>query len=90
MDLFEMSTFAAALPTEKQIAEQNLNNIPDEQSSQHLFVYPNVSREPGVRKMSSRQWESLKPLIERIYIIENKPFHYVAQLLRDEHGFEPT
>jgi hypothetical protein len=34
--------------------------------------------------------ESLKPLIQQVYIEENKPFPYLADILRDEHGFEPT
>jgi hypothetical protein len=56
-------------------------------------IVPNeghVSVNPGIRAMSRQQWEELKPLIEQTYIQENKPFPYLAEVLRRDHGFEPT
>jgi len=47
-------------------------------------------KECGIRELSRQQWESLKQLIQRVYIDEDKPFPYLAQILRSEHGFEPT
>jgi hypothetical protein len=44
----------------------------------------------GKCEMSRQQWEDIKPFIQRIYIDENKPFPYLAHILRTEHGFEPT
>jgi hypothetical protein len=44
----------------------------------------------GKLKMSRHQWEDMKPLIQRIYIDDNKPFPYLAHILRTEHGFAPT
>jgi hypothetical protein len=40
--------------------------------------------------MTRQRWETLKPLIEREYIEEDKPFSYLANILGNEHGFEPT
>ena len=37
-----------------------------------------------------QEWEDVKPLIRRVYLDENKPFNYLARILRTEHGFEPT
>jgi hypothetical protein len=56
-------------------------------------IVPNegqVSANPGIRAMSRQQWEELKPLIEQTYIQEDKPFPYLAEVLRRDHGFEPT
>ncbi|PMD62303.1 TPR-like protein [Hyaloscypha bicolor E] len=56
-------------------------------------IVPNegqVSVNPGIRAMPRQQWEELKPLIEQTYIQENKPFPYLAEVLRRDHGFEPT
>ena len=45
----------------------------------------------GSRSTSSKEiWEALKPLIQRIYIDENKPFTYLQTILTTEHNFCPT
>ena len=49
-----------------------------------------MALDSGVQTATRRQWENLKPLIKQIYIEENKPFRYLAEVLRDGHGFEPT
>jgi hypothetical protein len=85
MDLFEQSLFPAALP-------RTVEPKPSAESmSQYSFIFHEPSSgEAGIREEIRRQWESLKPLIQRIYIDENKPFPYLAKILREEHGFEPT
>jgi hypothetical protein len=45
---------------------------------------------PDVRAITRQRWEELKPLIKQTYINENKPFAYLADVLRRDHGFEPT
>jgi hypothetical protein len=42
------------------------------------------------RETTRKQWEDLKPLIEQTYIKEDKPFPYLAEVLRRDYGFEPT
>jgi hypothetical protein len=42
------------------------------------------------KRLSNDEWESLKPLIQRLYIDENRTFSYVANVLRAEHQFFPT
>ncbi|KAF4627744.1 hypothetical protein G7Y89_g10410 [Cudoniella acicularis] len=84
MDLFELSPVPAAFTTVEQ-------NPQAEQSPQHPFIFHEApSGDPKIREMTRQQWESLKSLIQRIYIDENKPFRYVAKVLREEHSFEPT
>jgi hypothetical protein len=87
MDAAESSHFPAALPSAFAfVLERPLAGLlqhgstSQEVSSGHL----------GIREMTRQQWESLKPLIQRVYIEENKPFPYLVNILRDEHGFEPT
>jgi Clr5 domain len=57
-----------------------------EQSSQ----YGSILQDAPAVETTKQQWERLKPLIQKIYIEENKPFSYLAKILRDEHSFEPT
>ena len=47
-----------------------------------------ISINHGAQAMTKQQWENLKPLIEQIYIEENRPFPYLAEVLRKDHGFE--
>jgi Clr5 domain len=44
----------------------------------------------GKREISNQQWEEMKPLIQRVYIKENKPFRHLKNILRTEYGVEPT
>lgn len=90
MDLFEESPFAPALPGASTSVELKASPL-DENHSQHPFVSHEASSgEPGIREMMRQQWDTLKPLIQSIYIEKNMPFPYLAEVLRDEHGFEPT
>jgi len=87
MGTFNAVPFGAALPTGFTLVEQTLSA---EQSSQYGFISQEaLSGGLGIRK-TRQQWEKLKPLIQEIYIEENKPFLYLAKILRDKHGFEPT
>jgi hypothetical protein len=56
---------------------------------QPTTVGEDISNVPESHKSFKRRWESLKPLIQRVYI-ENKPFFYLASILRDEYDFAPT
>jgi hypothetical protein len=59
--------------------------------SVHTMPYgEDTSVKMGAREMTRKQWEDLKPLIEQIYIKENRPFQYLAEVLRRDYGFEPT
>ena len=59
--------------------------------SVHRMPYgKDTSADMGARETTRKQWEDLKPLIEQIYIKENKPFPYLAEVLRRDYGFEPT
>ncbi len=91
MDLFEKQCFVAALPDAPTFSEPD--SAPPQQHYPSLdpFVFhEGSSGVPGVREMTRQQWETLKPLIKRVYIEENKPFPYLARKMREEHGFEPT
>ena len=53
-------------------------------------VEEDISNVPESHQSLKKKWESLKPLIQRVYIEENKPFSYLASILRDEYDFTPT
>lgn len=55
-----------------------------------IVLQANMTTELGLREMTRQQWESLKPLIQEIYIEQDKPFQYLAKILREDYGFEPT
>lgn len=58
--------------------------------SVHSMPYgEDTSANMGAREMTRKQWD-LKPLIEQIYIKENQPFPYLAEVLRRDYDFEPT
>lgn len=44
----------------------------------------------GVREAARQRWEELKPIIQRVYIEEDRPYPYLAHLLRTQHSFETT
>lgn len=86
-------TAAAASPSafsseETRLLSEKLNPF----SSAHpiALVKTPRSRSRGKRSISEQEWEDVKPLIQRVYLDENKPFPYLAYILRTEHGFEPT
>ena len=88
MDAPNPATFSAASSS---TLISNKETPPFEQFSQRPFIFHEVPcGELRVREMARQQWEILKPLIQRIYIEENKPFSFLAKVLRNEHGFEPT
>jgi Clr5 domain len=105
MDFLEHSPFSAALPDAFTFVKPNplieqppqnpfvfvQQNPPIEQPAQNPFIFHEDTCEgPGIREATRQQWEALKPLIQRIYMDEDKPFPYLAKILRDEYGFEPT
>ena len=53
-------------------------------------VEEDIANVPESYQNLKKKWESLKPLIQRVYIEENKPFSYLASILRDEYNFTPT
>jgi len=40
--------------------------------------------------LSKDRWEELRPLIQRLYIDENKTFKAITEILREIHNFVPT
>ncbi|KAH8602002.1 hypothetical protein B0O99DRAFT_127737 [Bisporella sp. PMI_857] len=40
--------------------------------------------------LSKDHWEDLRPLIQRLYIDENKTFRAITEILRESHNFVPT
>lgn len=89
----ETATAAAALPSafsfeETRPLSEQLH--PFSPVQQIALVNTPRSRARGKRPISTQEWEDVKPLIQRVYLDENKPFPYLARILRTEHGFEPT
>jgi hypothetical protein len=63
---------------------------PSQPLLQPMPVGGDMSNAPESHQSLKERWKSLKPLIQRVYMEENKPFPYLAGILRDEYGFEPT
>jgi len=42
------------------------------------------------RQLTKDEWETLKPIIKQLYIVENKSFPEVSSVLQNEHRFSPT
>jgi hypothetical protein len=90
MNNFDSSPLPAALPGTFTFIEDGPSAEP---TSLHISTLRDVqtsSEHLGITELKRQQWESLKPLIQRVYIEEDKPFHYVANILSNEHGFEPS
>jgi len=51
-------------------------------------VHP--QRRTAKGKITTEQWDAAKGLIHWLYMDENKPFPYVADILRKDYGFFPT
>jgi hypothetical protein len=87
------ASFSAASPCTFLFVEETLRKrdhdkcAPSGTKRQSLNFHPESL---GVREASRQHWETLKPLIQRIYIDEDRPYPYLAHLLRTEHGFETT
>jgi hypothetical protein len=82
MNTFQASPVAAASPAALPSPEVAFKDVGLAQSFQGLL--------PACRELRNRQWETLKPLIKKVYIDQGKPFPYLAKLLREEHGFGTT
>ena len=90
MDVPNVPEFLIALPgTCTFIEERPLTEKPTRHASSFRGVQE-PSTEPGSRDITRQQWEALKPLIQRVYIDENKPFPHLVKIFRQDHGFEPT
>lgn len=44
----------------------------------------------GRELYSKEQWDAKKPVIWRLYNVDNKPYKRVVEILRTEHNFYPT
>lgn len=87
------ASFPAASPGTFLFVDQSLSSkeqsvySPSQTSSQHVSF---DARTLGVREAARQRWEELKPIIRLIYIEEDRPYPYLADLLRTQHGFETT
>ena len=75
------------------LAPHFLSNV-QEIYSQHQkqgHTAPKLGAEPlGRGQYSNEVWEAQKPVIWRLYNVENKPYKQVVETLRDEYKFFPT
>jgi hypothetical protein len=87
------ASFPAASPCTFLFVEENSRGrrqaglSPSSTGHKSSYFHP---RAFGVREASRQRWESLKPLIQRVYIEEDRPYHYLAHLLKTQHGFATT
>jgi len=90
MDVLNVPEFLIALPDTFTFVEERPSTEGPAPHASRLQGVKEPSREYGLRDMNRHQWEALKPLIQRVYIDDNKPFPYLAQIFRQDYGFEPT
>lgn len=45
---------------------------------------------PVRRQLDPQEWEKLKPMIIQLYMLENKTYKEVAEILLKDHNFHPT
>ena len=90
MDALNVPPFLAALPGNFTFVEERPSTEEPALHASNLKGVQEPSTEPGLRDMTRQQWEALKPLIKRVYIDDNKPFPYLAKILLQDYGFEPT
>ena len=83
-----VSPLGSALPFEEVLPPAELSLISSMQRLTPAETSPPSGR--GKSSLSRQQWEDLKPVIQRVYIDEGKPFPYLAAILRTEHGVQPT
>jgi hypothetical protein len=97
MDIPSHSAFStagvSALPSAPLLHHEQ---IPGNQLLQYQKVQESISVQGlfiatgGKREISRQQWEEMKPLIQRVYIRENKTFRQLKNILQVEYGVEPT
>jgi hypothetical protein len=75
--------FVGDLPAFKESTGDSLSRKDDELSL-------SLSSKIGAREAARQRWEAFKPLIQRVYVEEDRPYPYLAEILRTNHGFETT
>lgn len=76
-----MSGFVASSQFDLLPEPIDVQNFGDQQAAQSVSL--RSTKTP-------QEWESMKPLIKRLYIEEKKALHCVAQIISEEFHFLPT
>jgi len=90
MNIFNALSNSTASSAAFTILGQNSQLVQLVPHEHDIVLQGNITADLGLREMTRQQWESLKPLIQEIYIEQDKPFPYLAKILREEYTFEPT
>jgi hypothetical protein len=54
------------------------------------YIPLSVKRSTPRQVLSKDQWEELKPIIDRLYMKENRTFRQISGILGESYGFAPT
>jgi len=87
-DVFPLQGASALLFNVTGLSENYPDQIPIQSYSQEVFqVHSGFGRR---KQYSKEEWEAQKPIIEQLYIVEEKTFKRVINILRTKHNFFPT
>lgn len=58
----------------------------------HIFdeIEPNEHGNRAIQSMSNKYWEKHKPILERLYMVDNKPLTEVQSFMEEQHNFKAT
>jgi hypothetical protein len=58
--------------------------------SQHAAIIPTVSERAQSQGPNPAEWERIKPILQRLYVVEKRPLRDVVNILDRQHGFRAT
>jgi hypothetical protein len=61
-----------------------------QRASGHPAIVPTVSERAQSQGPNQAEWERIKPILQRLYVVENRPLRDVVNILDQHHGFRAT
>ena len=58
--------------------------------SQHAAIVPTISERAQAQGPDPAEWERIKPVLQRLYVVEKRPLRDVVNILDQHHGFRAT
>jgi hypothetical protein len=87
----EIVTNSSALPLSLQIEPYHLENMATVSTSAIPSGTSQTLSATGLRlQLPKEEWQGLKPLIQRLYIEENRTFLEIRDFLAKSYKFRPT
>lgn len=58
--------------------------------SQHIVIVPTASERAQSHGPATAEWDRIKPIVRRLYVVEKRPLREVVDVLDQQHGFRAT